>query len=99
MSAPETLAPGAVPPKRVPHDAALIERLCERVYRSRLGSRDAANMVAKDQDGGAKLRSRAMAYEATVRATLDAVLDEPLGASITALLDAGQRMQALESAA
>ena len=60
-------------PPRPAYDPALIERLCERVYRNHLGAKDAASMVEKDKDGGAKLRRRAMAYAPTVRATLDAL--------------------------
>lgn len=95
---PETQAPGAITPlKRVTtHDRAMVERLCERVYRNRLGA-DGPRMEAKD--GVEKLRSRAMAYESTVRATLDALTDEPLGASLGALLDAGQKMLGAQVAA
>lgn len=75
------------------HDDMLVGRICERVYRDRLGD-DAARMVAKDADGGEKLRRRAMGYENTVRATLGALRDEPLGATIQELLSAGQKMLA-----
>lgn len=93
----ESAAPGASPKKIERHDPELVARLCERVYRSRLGA-DADRMVADDGDGGDKLRRRAMSYEATVRATLEALKGEPLGGTINTLLDAGQKMTGMEAA-
>lgn len=61
-------------PRPPSYDAETIERLAEAVYRRRLdddypGSVD--RMLAKDQDGGVKLRNRAQSYAPVVRAVLD----------------------------
>ena len=71
-----TVAARKMPPRPLSYDPSMIARLCERVYRDRLGD-DAARMVAKDKDDGAKLRRRAMAYAPIVRSTLDAMHGEP----------------------
>lgn len=60
-------------PRALAYGPGLVEDLAEAVYRERLGETDAAAMVAKDRDGGVKLRSRAQAYAPIVRATLDAL--------------------------
>jgi hypothetical protein len=60
-------------PRPPSYDAATIEALAEAVYRRQLGPKDAAAMVEKDQDDGAKLRRRAQAYAPVVRDTLDAL--------------------------
>ena len=54
-----------------------IRDLSEKVYRSRLGARDAASMIEKDRDSGEKLRSRAGSYDPLTRAYLDAIGIEP----------------------
>jgi hypothetical protein len=60
-------------PRAPVYDAETIARLSERVYRIELGEKDAALMVEKDRDGGAKLHRRAQAYASLVRSTLDAL--------------------------
>lgn len=61
------------PPRAPSYDPVLVEDLAEAVYRDQLGAKDAASMVEKDADGGAKLRRRAQAYAPVVRATLAAL--------------------------
>ena len=61
------------PPRAPTYDDAMIADLAERVYRAALGPKDAASMVAEDQDDGVKLRRRAQAYAPVVRLTLDAL--------------------------
>jgi len=64
-------------PKKEPkHAPELVARLSERVYRARLGEKDAASMVAKDGDDGTKLRRRAMIYAPLVTDVLDALAQE-----------------------
>ncbi len=60
-------------PRAPTYDAAMIEALVEVVYRRQLGEKDVASMIAKDGDGGVKLRRRAQAYAPIVRDTLDAL--------------------------
>lgn len=52
-----------------------IRDLSERVYRDRLGESDVTSMLAKDGDGGIKLRERAVSYDALSRAYLRAIED------------------------
>lgn len=56
------------------YDPTFVEDLAVEVYKIELGPKDAASMMAKDGDGGAKLRRRAQAYASIVRSTLDAML-------------------------
>ena len=49
-------------PKIPPLDTNRIKDIAEAVYRDRLGERDAARMIADDQDNGEKLRGRAQFY-------------------------------------
>lgn len=74
--APEVIAGRKAPPRPLAYDDAMLGRICERVYRDRLGE-DAQRMIEKDADGGVKLRRRAMTYAPIVKATLDAMLAEP----------------------
>ncbi len=67
-------------PRPPTYDPDVIARLAERVYRIELGAKDAARMVEKDGDGGAKLHRRAQAYASLVRSTLDALHAEDAGA-------------------
>lgn len=66
------------PPRRLPgYDEALIQRLCVRVYRSRLEAScrgDADRLLAKN--GEEKFAKFALIYAPTVRATLDALNEE-----------------------
>ncbi len=62
--------------KRKPRDPKIIAAICERVYRSRLGEKDATSMVEKDGDNGEKLRRRSMSYESIVRSVWDAIEQE-----------------------
>lgn len=58
-------------------DPDYIRDLSEKVYRDRLGADDVASMIEKDNDGGAKLRSRAGLYDGLTRAYLKALGFEP----------------------
>jgi hypothetical protein len=68
--------PKKAAPKPMAYDDALLARLCERVYRARLGRKDAERMIAEDGDDGKKLRRRSMAYAPIVKCTLDAMKEE-----------------------
>ena len=68
--------PKKAPPRPLAYDDALLARLCERVYRMRLGKGDAERMIAEHGDGGEKLRRLAMAYAPIVKCTLDAMQAE-----------------------
>lgn len=50
-----------------------VRDISERVYRDRLGESDVASMIAKDGDGGLKLRERAVSYDALSRCYLRAI--------------------------
>lgn len=64
----------SVAPHRTPEfPLDRIRDLSERVYRDRLGENDVASMIAKDGDGGIKLRERAVSYDALSRAYLRAI--------------------------
>ena len=74
----ETTKPARKPIPRPPtYDPAVIEDLCDAVYRIRLGPGDTASMLRKDGDGGAKLRNRAQSYAPIVKATLQALEGAP----------------------
>lgn len=47
------------------------------IYKMRLGERDTARMLAKDADGGAKLRERAKAYDILTRCYMKVLKTEP----------------------
>ncbi len=53
--------------------ADLVRDISERVYRDRLGAGEVASMIAKDGDGGVKLRERSVSYDALTRAYLRAI--------------------------
>lgn len=66
--------------KKPTFDPAYIRDLSEKVYRLRLeqdSSGNVARMIAKDEDGGEKLRSRAASYDPLTRAYLKVLGIEP----------------------
>lgn len=50
-----------------------IRDVSEAIYRDRLGPTDTASMLAKDNDGGAKLRERAGSYDSLTRSYMRAM--------------------------
>jgi hypothetical protein len=63
-------------------DPEYVRDISERVYRIRLEQDCAGNverMIAKDEDDGKKLRSRARAYDSLTRVYLEALGLNPAG--------------------
>ena len=61
-------------------DPTYIRDISERVYRARLeqdSPGNVARMIAKDEDGGEKLRNRASSYDPLTRAYLDVLGFKP----------------------
>lgn len=58
-------------------DPNYIRDISEKVYRERLGPDDTASMIAKDKDGGERLRGRASSYDPLTRAYLDVLGFKP----------------------
>lgn len=70
----------AVRERKPTHSPEYIREVSEMVYRIRLEQDCAGNverMIAKDEDGGEKLRNRAGAYDPLTRAYLQALGIEP----------------------
>lgn len=68
------------PPRQPSFDADYIRDLSVKVYRLRLEQDcpgNVARMIAKDEDGGEKLRNRAGAYDALTRCYLKVLGFEP----------------------
>jgi hypothetical protein len=84
-AAPQSIQPRAEParqkaPPKPTFDPAYIRDLSEKVYRLRLEQDCDGNverMIAKDEDGGEKLRNRAGAYDPLTRAYLKVLGFEP----------------------
>ncbi|MCA6108170.1 hypothetical protein [Bradyrhizobium cenepequi] len=54
-----------------------IRDISEKVYREQLGAEDVRRMIAKDDDGGKKLRNRAASYDQLTRVYLKVFGVEP----------------------
>lgn len=66
--------PKKPPPRPLAYDDAMLARLCERVYRMRLGKGAPERMIA--EHGEDKFKRWAMAYAPIVKCTLDAMQAE-----------------------
>jgi hypothetical protein len=55
----------------VKYDPKMVRDISEAVYRMRLGDDDTQRMLAKDNDGGEKLRGRAKSYDSLTRCYLE----------------------------
>jgi hypothetical protein len=66
--------PKKAPPRPLQYDDEMLARLCQRVYRMRLGRGAIERMTA--EHGEEKLKRWAMAYAPIVKCTLDAMQEE-----------------------
>jgi len=66
--------PKKAPPRPLQYDDEMLARLCQRVYRMRLGKGAIERMTA--EHGEEKLKRWAMAYAPIVKCTLDAMQEE-----------------------
>lgn len=69
--------------RRPMFDPEYIRDISEKVYRIELGPGGADRMVAKDKDGGKKLRNRAAFYDGVTRTYLKVLGFEPDSVALT----------------